>query len=395
MTMATALVSVLIQALLVMLLVLLSVAYLTYLERKVAGFIQVRHGPRHVGWKGLLQPIADGIKLLLKENLVPGAADRAVFNLAPMLVVFTAMAVLAVIPWAQGYTVADINIGLLYILSISSLGVYGIVLGGWASNNKYALFASLRSAAQNISYEIPLAMALIGAILYTGTLSMGGIVDAQERGWLVFQNPLHWIGFALYAVAATAETNRLPFDLPEAEAELVAGFHIEYSSMKFALFFMGEYINMIVVSAIAAVVFLGGWRSPVTGGFAGFWATVWTLMGILLWSAFSYGLLRLAFWKKRFLKMSLALVGLGSLLMILDLAGWKAGGGFGLLSSGFWMLLKVFLCLFAMMWARWTYPRYRYDQLMNVCWRILLPLSLGYIMLSGCFRFVANALVGG
>jgi NADH-quinone oxidoreductase subunit H len=391
------LLSVLIQSLIVLLPVLLGVAYLTWLERKVAGFIQVRLGPQHVGPRGLLQPIADGIKLILKENVTPLAADRAVFNLAPILAAFTAIAVLAVVPWARGYNISDINIGVLYILSVASLGVYGIVLGGWASNSKYAMFGSLRSAAQNISYEIPLGMAIAGAVLYTGTLSMGGIVEAQARGWLIFQNPVHLFGLALYAIAATAETNRLPFDLPEAEAELVAGFHTEYSSMKFALFFMGEYVNMIVVSAIAATVFLGGWRSPIAGLDAGGWGTVCGIAGGALWLGLSVWLLRLALAERRFLKIVLFIVAVGTLHMLAELflepeppTGVSAFL-FGL-GSAYWMLLKIFVALFVMMWARWTYPRYRYDQLMQICWRILLPLALFYIFASGAVRFLSTRL---
>jgi NADH-quinone oxidoreductase subunit H len=377
----------LIQSLIVLLPVLLSVAYLTWLERKVAGFIQVRLGPQHVGYRGLLQPIADGIKLILKENVTPLAADRAVFNLAPVLAAFTAIAVLSAIPWAKGYTISDVNIGVLYILSLASIGVYGIVLAGWSSNSKYAMFGSLRSAAQNISYEIPLGMAITGAVLYTGTLSMGGIVDAQERGWLIFQNPIHVLGLALYAVAATAETNRLPFDLPEAEAELVAGFHTEYSSMGFALFFMGEYVNMIVVSAIATTVFLGGWRSPAAGLLLGGGATVSGVVGLLLWGLVSLWLLRLAASERRFLKTILLVTLLGGGLIAGELLGWNSGFWFGL-GSAYWFLLKVFVALFVMMWARWTYPRYRYDQLMHICWRILLPLALFYIFASGALRFL-------
>lgn len=381
------LVSVLIQSVIVVLPVLLGVAYLTWLERKVAGFIQVRLGPQHVGYRGLLQPIADGIKLILKENVTPLSADRAVFNIAPLLAALTALSVLAVIPWASGFVIADVNIGILYILSIASIGVYGIVLGGWASNSKYAMFGSLRSAAQNISYEIPLGMAIAGAVIYLGTLSLGGMVDAQARGWLIFQNPLHLLGLSIYAIAATAETNRLPFDLPEAEAELVAGFHTEYSSMKFALFFMGEYVNMIVVSAIAATVFLGGWRSPIAGLDGGGWATVCGVAGGIVWVLISVWLLRMAFAGKRFVKSVLFFVGIGSLLIVLELLGVKQGLIFGL-GSAYWMLLKVFVALLILMWVRWTYPRYRYDQLMHICWRILLPLSLFYIFASGAIRFL-------
>jgi NADH-quinone oxidoreductase subunit H len=389
MNMIQLVVSVVLQSLIVLLPILLCVAYLVWVERKVAGFIQVRLGPEHVGWKGLLQPIADGIKLILKENVTPGSADKAVFHLSPVLAAFTAMAVLSVIPWARGYTIADVNIGVLYILSISSLGVYGLVLAGWASNSKYSMFGSLRSAAQSISYEIPLGMAIVGAVIYHGSLSTGAMVETQRHGWLIFQNPIHIIGLAVYAVAATAETNRLPFDLPEAETELVAGFHTEYSAMKWALFFMGEYVNMIVVSAIGAVVFLGGWRSPIAGWDSGApWPLVCAAMGAVLWLALSVWLLRLALLEGRFLKMIAAVLGLGTVLMVLEVVlGWREGLLFGL-ASAFWLALKIFVALFILMWARWTYPRYRYDQLMHICWKILLPLVLSYILVSGLMRFL-------
>ncbi len=260
-----------IQILVVVLILPLLIAYLQLVERKVLGFMQVRLAPRRVGWHGLLQPIADAVKLLIKEDIVPERSDRFLFTLAPIATVIPALAALAVIPIAGapftlfGYTIrpfiTDVNVALLYLLAISSLGIYGIILAGWASNSKYSLLGALRSSAQMISYEVPLGFAIIGVLMLSGSASMVDIVEAQRRAGLWYVVP-QILGFFCYFISAVAETNRVPFDLPEAEAELVAGFHTEYSGMKFAFFFLAEYTNMIVVSSIATTLFFGGWLRP-------------------------------------------------------------------------------------------------------------------------------------
>ena len=317
--------------------VLLIVAYLTYAERKILGYMQVRLGPNRVGPKGWLQPVADGLKLLVKEDLVPGGAEKLVFIIAPAIVMVPALVMFAVIPFGEPFEVAgmtitpylaDINIALLFILGVSSVGVFGIMLGGWSSNNKFSLMGGLRSAAQMVSYEIPMGFAIISAVLMAGTLSMVGIVEAQRTAgwWFVFPGIL---GFGIYWICGIAETNRNPFDLPEAEAELVAGFHTEYSGMKFALFYLAEYANMMIVSAMAVVMFLGGWL-PIFPSWGG-WAS--------------------------------------------PALAWIPGV--------VWFLAKMSFFLFCYIWFRGTFPRYRFDQLMAVGWKWLLPLSLAKVMLVG------------
>src|SRR5436853_5320585 len=249
----------LIQILIVLFIVLTLVAYLVYLERKVSAFMQARLGPMRVGPWGLLQPAADGLKLLLKEDIIPLKADKTVFQIVPIISVVAALVVLAVIPWGAAWaTIANVNIGLLFILAVSSVGVLGLVLAGWASNSKYSLLGALRSAAQMVSYEIGMGLSIIGALMFARTLSLNGIIEAQQadRIWYVLFQP---VGFMVYIVSALGETNRAPFDLPEAESELVAGYHTEYSGFRWALFFMAEYTSVIVTSAIAVTLFLGGW----------------------------------------------------------------------------------------------------------------------------------------
>ncbi len=305
-------------------LMLLSVAYLTWLERKVIGDIQVRLGPMRVGPHGLLQPIADGIKLMFKEDIVPQAADRTIYLLAPTLALIPAFISFAVIPFGDrirlfGRTIdlviTDVNVGLLYVFGVASLGIYGIVLGGWASNNKYALLGGLRSAAQMISYELSLGLSVVGVVMLSQSLSLVQIVNAQSTAWFILFQP---IGFLIFLICAIAETNRAPFDLPEAETELVAGFHVEYSSMKFAMYFMAEYANMITVAAMATTLFLGGWRGP-------------------------------------------------------------------FLPPVVWFLVKLYLFIFLFIWLRATLPRFRYDQLMRFGWKVLLPLALANIMITAAF----------
>ncbi len=314
------------KALVVFVVLLTIAAYTVYLERKVLGHIQTRRGPLYVGFHGLLQPLADVVKLLTKEDVIPDGADRGLFALAPAISVFTALVAIAVIPFGDHWTlfghriplsVADLNVGILYILAVTSLGVYGLILGGWSSNNKFALLGSLRSSAQMISYELALGLTLIGPIMLAGTLRMRGIVEAQTDLWFIFLQPL---AFVLYLISGLAEINRVPFDLPEAESELVAGYHIEYSGMKFAFFFLGEYVNMITVAAIATTLFLGGWHGPF---------------------------------------------------------GWNHPA-----LGPIWFLAKVVAVMLFFIWVRGTLPRFRYDQLMNFGWKVLLPLALLNIVLT-------------
>jgi NADH-quinone oxidoreductase subunit H len=320
--------------------VLLVVAYTVLAERRILGFIQGRLGPNRVGYGGVLQPFADLLKFILKEDIVPDKSTRFIYFLAPVIATMAALMTMIVYPFGPDTTIPFINktiplvvarfdVGLLYVLGITSVGVYGIALAGWSSNNKYSLMGGLRSSAQMISYELALGMSLVGVLLLSGTLDLGAIVGLQSRwhgsSWFIFAQPL---GFILYLIAAIAETNRVPFDLPEAETELVAGFHTEYSAMKFALFFLAEYINMFTVSMLATTLFLGGWNVP----FADY------------------------------------LFGRGTLL-------------FGLVSVlGF--LAKVIFFLFLYIWLRATLPRFRFDQLMSFGWKFLLPMAILNILLT-------------
>ncbi|MFN4089468.1 MAG: NADH-quinone oxidoreductase subunit NuoH [Alphaproteobacteria bacterium] len=307
------------QILAIVLPLLVAVAYLTLAERKVIAAMQMRVGPNVVGPFGLLQPLADGLKLLMKETIVPAGANRAVFILAPMLTFILAMVAWAVIPVSYGWVLSDINVGVLYLFAISSLGVYGIVMAGWASNSRYAFLGALRSAAQMVSYEVSIGLVIITVLLCVGSLNLTDIVMAQQTIW--FAIPLLPM-FVVFFVSALAETNRAPFDLPEAEAELVSGYNVEYSSMPFALFFLGEYANMILMSGITTVLFLGGWLPPFN--FAPF---TW-VPGVV------------------------------------------------------WFALKVAFCLFVFLWVRATFPRYRYDQLMRLGWKVFLPLSLLWVVVT-------------
>lgn len=314
------------------------VALMTLAERKVAAFIQVRLGPMRVGPHGILQPLADGVKLMLKEDILPAKADKWIFTLAPIIALVPAFIVFAVIPFGPsielfGKTIplriTDLNIGLLYVLSISSIGILGIILGGWASNSKYPLMGALRSAAQMVSYEVALGFSIMGVLMIAGSLSLVDIVNKQKEfgWWFVFLQPL---GFILFFVCGIAETNRAPFDLPEAESELVAGFHTEYSGFRFSLYFLAEYANMIAVSAMAVTLFFGGWLRP----FANY-----SLPGFLAF--------------------------LDSPLM-------------GLV----WFGIKVAIFLYCYLWFRWTWPRYRYDQLMKIGWQWLLPLAIANLVVT-------------
>ncbi len=297
---------------------LLCIAYLTYFERKIIAAIQLRKGPNVVGPYGLLQPFADGIKLLMKETIIPTGASPVAFVLAPIITFTLGLVAWAVIPFDDGFVIADINVGILYLFAISSLGVYGIIMAGWSSNSKYAFLGALRSAAQMISYEVSIGFILISVLLCAGSLNLSAIVLAQSDVW--FFIPLFPL-FIAFIISAFAETNRAPFDLPEAEAELVAGYNVEYSSMSFGLFFLGEYSNMILMSAMASILFLGGWLPP------------------------------------------------------FDLPY------FTMIPGAVWFLLKISFFLFLFIWVRATFPRFRYDQLMRIGWKILLPLSLIWLIL--------------
>lgn len=317
---------------------MLAVAYTTYAERKVIGYIQVRIGPNRVGPRGWLQPIADAVKLLTKEVIIPTNANRFLFLSAPVLAIAPALAAWAVIPFDDGMALADINAGLLYLLALTSLGVYGIIIAGWASNSKYALLGALRSAAQIVSYEIAMGFALVGVIMAAGSLNMGDIVRAQEGSvyhWFLL--PLFPL-FLVYFISGVAETNRAPFDVAEGESEIVAGFHVEYSGMAFAVFFLAEYANMILISALTALLFFGGWLSP--------------FQGILPESVFL----------------------------------WPVLGSF--LDSGIhWFLLKTSFFLFLFLWFRATFPRYRYDQIMRLGWKILIPVTIVWLFVLGAMFF--------
>lgn len=333
-----------------------AIAYLTLLERKVIAHIQVRLGPMRVGWHGLLQPIADGLKFLLKEDIVPSKSDALIFTLAPMISLVPAFVVFAVVPFgspetfegplrwilswfleagsvetvvqnpiASGGFITDINIAILFVLSVSSVGILGVILGGWASNSKYPLLGALRSSAQMVSYEVALGFSIIGVLLVAGSLSLVEIVQSQQESglWYVFVQP---VAFILFFICGMAETNRLPFDLAEAETELVGGFHTEYSGFRFSLFFLAEYANMISVSAVAVTLFLGGWLRPFPN---------------VEWLSF------------------------------LDI-----------IPSVLWFLIKVFMILYVFIWIRGTLPRFRFDQLMKYGWKIFLPVALGNVIVS-------------
>jgi NADH-quinone oxidoreductase subunit H len=308
--------------------IMLSVAYLTLAERKVIGYIQVRIGPNRVGPRGLLQPIADGLKLLMKEIIVPTNANRFLFVAAPILALAPALAAWAVIPFSDGMVLADIDASLLYILALTSMAVYGIIIAGWASNSKYAFLGALRSAAQVVSYEIAMGFALVGVLQAAGSLNLGAVVSAQNGGiWDWFWLPLLPL-FLVYFIAGVAETNRAPFDVAEGESEIVAGFHVEYSGITFALFFLAEYANMILVSALAALMFLGGWLSPFQG--------IPVLEGLFAWVP-------------------------------------------GLV----WLLAKMSFFLFLFLWFRATFPRYRYDQIMRLGWKVFIPITIVALLVIG------------
>jgi NADH-quinone oxidoreductase subunit H len=325
-TQLTTLIWIIIKIICIVLPLMIAVAYVTMAERKVISYMQGRIGPNRVGFRGLLQPIADSLKLLFKEVIIPTRANTYLFVIAPMLSIMPALAAWAVVPFMKGWVIANINGGVLYLFAMTSLGVYGILVAGWASNSKYALFGALRSAAQVVSYEIALGFTLVGVILASGTMNLSDLVLKQSGGfWHWYWLPLLPL-FVVYWIASVAETNRAPFDVAEGESEIVAGFHVEYSGMAFAIFFLAEYANMILVSALASIIFFGGWLSPFEG-----------------------------------------------IPVLGHLFAWVPGI--------FWLLIKMTFFIFLYFWMRATFPRYRYDQIMHLGWKVLIPVTLVWLIL--------------
>ncbi|MBK6397997.1 MAG: NADH-quinone oxidoreductase subunit NuoH [Bacteroidetes bacterium] len=301
---------------------------LVFMERKVSAYMQIRLGPNRVGYKGMAQTLADTIKLLVKEGLTPDGADKFLFNLAPFIVMIGAMLLMAPIPFAKNSQIWDLNIGVLYITAVSSISVIGILMAGWSSNNKYSLLGAMRSGAQIVSYELSAGLAIISIVILTGSLKISDIIASQETGWWLFKGHIPaLISFVIFIIAVTAETNRAPFDMAEAESELTAGFHTEYSGMKFALFFLAEYVNIFIVCAIGATLFLGGWMPFHIGNWAGF-------------------------------------------NHLMDF-----------IPSSIWFFGKTFFLIFVIMWFRWTFPRLRIDQLLNLEWKYLLPIGMFNLLL--------------
>jgi NADH-quinone oxidoreductase subunit H len=368
--------------------VMTALAYLTWAERKIVAHIQSRWGPYYVGAHGLLQPLADGIKFLFKEDVTPPVSDRLVYVLAPFLALSLALTAIALIPFGPPdvqvlgqsvFIVSNLDIGLLFLFAITSIGVYGVALAGWSSNSKYPLLGGLRSSAQMISYEVSLTISVVGVLLLAGTLNFNGIIKGQEGYWFHFIPRWHVVpqivGFLCYITAAIAETNRIPFDLPEAETELVAGFHTEYSSFKFAMFFMAEYANMITVSCLATILFFGGWLSP----FPDIWRWQLFLPGAGLLALGAYcawdtvaemrGIARI-----QLAVVTLLMLGGGAICLIPPVAA--------VIQGPFWFTAKVLAFLFFYIWLRGTLPRFRYDQLMSFGWKLLLPVSLANLVIT-------------
>ncbi len=364
--------------------------YIVLVERKVLADFQVRLGPMRCGPHGLLQPIADALKLLLKEDIIPTDSDKAIFWFAPCISTITALLGFAVIPFARKIFVADVNVGLLVISATSAIGILGIILGGWSSNSHYSLLGALRSAAQLVSYEVALGFALVSGVMVAGTLSMQGIVQSQvDRGvWGIFANyGFMVVPFVIYIIAATAETNRAPFDLPEAESELVAGFHTEYSGFRWALYFLAEYANIFVVSSVAVTLFWGGWLRP-------FPSVAW------LEKPLNYGVPVILFVGSGLLTFPLirklvdpiqqkVLLGVVVLLVLV-------GAIFAIplvndaLIGLFWFVVKVSVIIYTMIWFRGTFPRYRYDQLMNIGWKVAIPVGMGAVMVNAVLGMIGK-----
>jgi NADH-quinone oxidoreductase subunit H len=355
--------------------------YIVLMERKVMADMQARLGPMRVGPHGLLQPIADAVKLLLKEDIIPDNADRLMFWLAPLVSVTMALLAYSALPIGPAFQIADLNIGLLFILAISSLGIYGIVLGGWASNSHYSLLGALRSAAQLVSYETAAGLGLVSVLLLAGSLSMKDIVQAQlDQGvWFIFSVPF---GFFIYLVGSMAETNRAPFDLPEAESELVAGYMTEYSGFRWSLYFLAEYANMVIVAGIATTVFLGGWLRPLASFHEHFPGTSieWldAFPSLLTFGVAVYCLTLAPKQPVKIQKMVMLAVAILCFLLSGALLGalFAPAGVMQGIHGAFWFLAKVFAYLYAFLWIRFTFPRFRFDQLMRLGWRFLIPLAL-------------------
>jgi len=331
-------INILVKIIAILMPLLLSVAYFTYFERKIIGYMQVRIGPNRVGPRGWLQPIADAMKLMFKEIIFPSNANKILFTIAPTLTIATALAAWAVVPFGAEMVLADLNVALLYILAMTSVGVYGVILAGWSSNSKYAIMSTLRTAAQVVSYEIAMGFALVGVVMAARSLNIGEIVAGQSGsiwGWYMW--PLLPL-FVIYFVSGVAETNRAPFDVAEGESEIVAGFHVEYSGILFAIFFLAEYANMILISIMAALLFMGGWLSPFEG--VGF-------------------------------------MGLGS--------------SFLAASSIVWLLSKTAIFMFLFLWFRATFPRYRYDQIMRLGWKVFIPITIVWIYVIGIMYYAELA----
>jgi NADH-quinone oxidoreductase subunit H len=364
----------------------LGVAYTVLLERKVLADLQVRLGPMRVGPHGLLQTLADAVKLLLKEDLIPAAASKGIFRFAPVISFFTAAGSLAVIPFSSQLHVVDVNVGLVVILALSSIGTMGVILGGWSSNSHYSLLGGLRGAAQLVSYEVALSLALVSGVMVAGTLSMNGIVQSQlQRGvWFAFDNfGLMLVPFVIYCISGVAETNRSPFDLPEGESELVAGYSTEYSGFRYAIYYLAEYTAMFVVGSVAVTVFLGGWLRPFPNVA---WLAIPMNYGVPLAVFAASGALCLYLVKQQPIKgYAITMVLLG--LCFFGVAAAYMIPAFNAVAAPvFWFLLKLITALYVMIWVRGTFPRYRYDQLMNIGWKVLIPTALGAIFV--------NALVG-
>jgi len=372
-----------------------AVIAMNWLERKILAHMQVRLGPMRVGPHGLLQPIADALKLLLKEDIMPAEADAFVFWMAPLLVVLAAFTVFVVVPFGPTHAITDMNIGVLFMLGVSSLSVLGVVMAGWASNSHYPLIGALRSSAQMVSYEVAMGLAVVSAIMMTslnaegtGTLSMIGIVQAQQAQgvWFIFKFfPLGLIAFFIFAVAMVAETNRAPFDLPEAESELTAGFHTEYSGFRWSLFFLAEYSAMIAVSSIAVTLWLGGWLRPFPNFLTGpTWDLVFSLFPgitfLLLAAMCFYSTARMPK-HPLFRVQTIGLAGFGAVLGLIGLVLFVPGVRVRV-EDIYWFSMKVAGFMYLYIWYRGTFPRYRFDQLMKVGWKILLPIGLGVLILT-------------